>query len=72
MRINTPGNIPTHMLENLELWITKSGRFIRTHSLDEFAQIWDIFIGNMSVIGRESIIGATKKSVDFSRVVTVN
>lgn len=51
MRINTPGNVPTHMLENPERWITRSGRFIRAHSLDELAQIWDIFIGNMSVVG---------------------
>lgn len=51
MRMNTPHNVPTHMLENPEQYITKSGRFIRAHSLDELPQIWDIFIGNMSVIG---------------------
>lgn len=41
---------PTHMLE-LEQYITKVGKFIRAHSLDELPQIWDIFIGNMSIIG---------------------
>lgn len=51
MKMNTPHNVPTHMLENPEQYITKSGRFIRAHSLDELPQIWDIFIGNMSVIG---------------------
>lgn len=51
MKISTPHNVPTHMLENPEQYITKSGKFIRTHSLDELPQIWDIFIGNMSVIG---------------------
>ena len=51
MKMNTPHNVPTHMLENPEQYITKSGRFIRSHSLDELPQIWDIFIGNMSVIG---------------------
>ena len=39
------------MLENPEQYITKAGKFIRSHSLDELPQIWDIFIGNMSVIG---------------------
>ena len=39
------------MLENPEQYITRSGKFIRAHSLDELPQIWDIFIGNMSVIG---------------------
>ncbi len=51
MRMNTPHNVPTHMLDNPEQHITKSGKFIRAHSLDELPQIWDIFIGNMSVIG---------------------
>ena len=51
MKLSTPHNVPTHMLENTEQYITKSGKFIRAHSLDELPQIWDIFIGNMSVIG---------------------
>ena len=51
MLVNTDPNTPTHMLENPEQYITKSGTFIRSHSLDELPQIWDIFIGNMSVIG---------------------
>ena len=51
MKMDTPHDKPTHMLENPEQYITRSGRFIRRHSLDELPQIWDIFIGNMSVIG---------------------
>lgn len=51
MKMSTPHDIPTHQLSNPQQYITKVGRFIRTHSLDEFPQIWDIFIGNMSVIG---------------------
>lgn len=51
MKMSTPHDIPTHMLENPEQYITKVGKFIRAHSLDELPQIWDIFIGNMSVIG---------------------
>ncbi len=51
MKTSTPHNVPTHMLENPEQYITKSGKFIRAHSLDELPQIWDIFIGNMSIIG---------------------
>ena len=51
MKMSTPHDKPTHMLENPEQYITKSGSFIRAHSLDELPQIWDIFIGNMSVIG---------------------
>lgn len=51
MRMSTPHDKPTHMLENPEQYITRVGKFIRRHSLDELPQIWDIFIGNMSVIG---------------------
>ena len=51
MKMSTPHDVPTHMLENPEQYITKVGSFIRAHSLDELPQIWDIFIGNMSVIG---------------------
>lgn len=51
MKMCTPHDVPTHMLENPEQYITRVGKFLRAHSLDELPQIWDIFIGNMSVIG---------------------
>ena len=51
MKMSTPHDVPTHMLENPEQYITKVGKWIRAHSLDELPQIWDIFMGNMSVIG---------------------
>ena len=51
MKMSTPHDVPTHMLENPDSYITKVGKFLRRHSLDELPQIWDIFIGNMSVIG---------------------
>lgn len=51
MKMSTPQDVPTHMLENPEQYITKVGGFLRKHSLDELPQIWDIFIGNLSIIG---------------------
>ncbi len=51
MKMSTPHDKPTHMLQNPEQYITNAGKFIRSHSLDELPQIWDIFIGNMSVVG---------------------
>lgn len=51
MKMSTPHDVPTHQLEHPEQYITKVGRFLRAHSLDELPQIWDIFIGNMSIIG---------------------
>lgn len=51
MKMSTPHDVPTHMLENPEQYITKVGKFLRAHSFDELPQIWDIFVSNMSVIG---------------------
>ena len=51
MKRSTPSNVPTHMMKNPEQYITRSGKFIRAHSLDELPQLWDIFIGNMSFVG---------------------
>lgn len=51
MRIDTPRDCPTHLLENPEQWITKVGGFLRKTSLDELPQIFNIFCGQMSVIG---------------------
>ena len=51
MKMSTPHDMPTHMLENPDQYITRVGRFLRKSSLDELPQIWDIFIGRMSVIG---------------------
>jgi len=51
MRINTPKDTPTHLLENPEKYITRMGKFLRQTSLDELPQIWNIFVGQMSIIG---------------------
>ena len=51
MRIDTPKDIPTHMMENPEQWITRVGKFLRKTSLDELPQIINIMKGEMSIIG---------------------
>ena len=51
MRIDTPKDTPTHLLENPEQWITKVDKFLRKTSLDELPQIINILKGEMSIIG---------------------
>ena len=51
MRIDTPRDCPTHLLENPDQWITKVGKFLRKTSLDELPQLFNIFAGQMSIIG---------------------
>lgn len=51
MKMCTPHDIPTHMLDNPDQYITRVGRLLRKTSLDELPQIADIFVGNMSIIG---------------------
>lgn len=51
MKMCTPRDCPTHLLENPEQYITKVGGFLRKTSLDELPQIFNIFLGQMSIIG---------------------
>lgn len=51
MKMDTPKDTPTHLLENPEQYITKVGKFLRKSSLDELPQIFQIFTGKMSIIG---------------------
>ena len=50
MKMKTP-DLPTHLLENPEQYITRVGKFIRKFSIDELPQIYDILFGKMSIIG---------------------
>lgn len=51
MKVSTPKDIPTHLLTNPEQYITKVGGFLRKTSLDELPQIFNIWKGEMSIIG---------------------
>lgn len=51
MKIETPKDTPTHLLQNPEKYITRMGKFLRKTSLDELPQILNIFVGQMSIIG---------------------
>lgn len=51
MKMCTPHDVPTHLLENPEQYITRVGRFIRKTSMDELPQIIQVFLGQLSIVG---------------------
>ena len=51
MKMSTPHDTPTHLLENPDQYITRVGRFIRKTSLDELPQIYQVFTSKLSAIG---------------------
>lgn len=51
MKVSTPKDVPTHLLENPEQYITRVGKVLRKTSLDELPQIFQIFTGKMAIIG---------------------
>ena len=51
MRTVTPHDMPTHKLENPDAFITSAGPVLRRTSLDELPQIFNIFLGQMSIVG---------------------
>jgi len=57
MKMETPRDTPTHLLENPQQYITRVGRVLRKLSLDELPQIFQIFTGEMSIIGPRPALG---------------
>ena len=51
MYVDAPADMPTHMLKDPTVMITKVGAFLRKTSLDELLQLFNIFKGEMAIVG---------------------
>ena len=60
MKMSAPHNMPTHLLENPEQYITRVGRFIRRTSLDELPQIYQVFTSKLSIVGPRPVLWLEK------------
>jgi len=72
MRIDTPHDAPTHELSDPKKWITKVGGFLRKTSLDELPQIFNIFIGQMAIIGPRPALWNQQDLIDERDKYNVN
>ncbi len=67
MKMSTPGEIPTHELNNPDQYITRVGKFLRKTSLDEIPQFWDVFRNKLSLVSPRPALWNQKDLVEERR-----
>ena len=72
MKTSTPKDVPTHLLENPEQYITKVGRVLRKYSLDELPQVINVLLGELAWIGPRPALYNQKDLISLREKLGVN
>ena len=71
MYANTP-QVATHLLGDPKAKITRVGRFLRQTSLDEVPQLWNILVGEMSLVGPRPALFNQQDLIDLRTLNSVH
>ena len=72
MKRSTPKDVPTHLLENPDQYITRVGRILRKYSLDELPQIFNILLGDLLWIGPRPALYNQKDLISLREKYGIN